>query len=108
ARSRLREVRGSVVIMAGLLILSGALLSLRNASNLIAAMGPLKRLFVLFALFAPLALVHSKNIVKNIHYLVGGIFVNCTLALLQAWVYPGIVVALSFILTRPDIRYSRL
>lgn len=102
-KSRLREVKGSGVLMAGLLILSGALLSLRNASSLNDAMGPLARLFVLFGLFAPLALVHSKNILKNTLYLAGGIFVNCTLSLLQAWGYPGIVNVLSINPTQPDI-----
>ena len=103
SKTRLQEVRGSGILMAGLFILSGALLSLRNASNLSIAMGPLIRLFVLFGLFAPLSLVHSENIRKNMLYLMGGIFINSTLALLQAWVFPGIVNALSINPARPDI-----
>jgi O-antigen ligase len=102
-KSRLHEVRGSGVVIAAFLILCGAFLSLRNASSLSDAMGPFARLFVLFGLFAPLALVHSENILKNMLYLAWGIFANCVLALLQAWVYPDIVTALSINPTQPDI-----
>src|SRR6266403_1523176 len=102
-KSGLLETKGSGSLLAGLLILSGAVLSLRNTSDINNAIGPLTRLFVLFGLFAPLALVHSKNIRKNLLYLAGGISVNCALALLQAWVYPGIVNTLSINPTQPDI-----
>lgn len=102
-KSRLLEVKGSGVLLAGSLILSAALLSLRNASSLSNATSPLARLFVLFGLFSPLALVHSKDIWRNVLFVIGGIFANCGVALLQAWVYPGIVDALSINPTQPDI-----
>ena len=101
--SRLREIKGSGVGMASLLILSGALVSLGNATSLNAASGALARLFVLFALFAPLSLIHAKNIRKNMMYLLGGICANCVVALVQAWVYPGIVSALSINPSKPDL-----
>jgi len=81
--------------VGGVLILSGALLSLVNASNMNDAAGPLRRLFVLFVLFAALAVTHSKNIRTNIIFLLVGIFINCTIALIQASVFPGIVDTLS-------------
>lgn len=95
AKSRLAESRGSGALLAGCLIFSGALLSLRNTSNLRDAVDPLVRLFILFGLFAPLAVAHSEQIRKNILFLIGGIFVNCGITLLQAWVFPGIVEMLS-------------
>lgn len=104
-RSRYLESRGSGVLLAAFLILSGALLSLRNSSGSGDAMGPLSRLFVLFGLFAPLAVVHSKQVRKNILYLVGGIFANCSITLLQAFGFPGIVKALSINPGAPDLSY---
>lgn len=101
--SRLREIKGCGVPIAASLILTGAILSLRNVSSLGIAAGPLERLLVLFVLFAPLALVHSRNIWKNAEYLMFGIFANCCLAPLQEWVYPGIADALSINPTQPDI-----
>jgi O-antigen ligase len=50
-----------------------------------------------------LALIHSQNIRKNLFFLIGGIFVNCGITLLQAWVFPGIVAALSINPGKPDL-----
>jgi len=94
-KSRLLKPTGSGVLVGGSLILCGALLSLLNASSLNNAVGPLTRLFTLFGLFAPLALIHSKNVLGNMFFLIGGIFVHCVITLLQAWEFPGIVNALS-------------
>lgn len=102
-KSRLLEARGSGVLLAGFLILLGALLSLKNASNWMDAVGPLARLVALFGLFACLAVIHSKDIRKCILFLIGGIFVNCSIAILQSWVYPGIVEALSINAIHPDL-----
>jgi len=102
-RSRLREVKHSGVLLSGTLILSGALLSLLNSTNFSDAVDPLARLFVLFGLFAPLALIHSKHLRENMLFLIGGIAANSAIALLQAWIFPGIVDALSINPIRPDM-----
>jgi O-antigen ligase len=85
----------SGVPVGGVLILFGALLALLDASSINNATGPLARLFVLFGLFAPLAVIHSKNIRANLLFLLGGISANCAIALIQAWVFPEIVDMLS-------------
>jgi len=85
----------SGVPVGGVLILFGALLALLDASSINNATGPLARLFVLFGLFAPLAVIHSKNIRANLLFLLGGISANCAVALIQAWVFPEIVDMLS-------------
>jgi O-antigen ligase len=100
---RLEKFRGSGVLLAGSLILMGSVLSLLHASNLSDTVGPLSRLFVLFGLFGPLALIHSRNILENLHFLMVGIFVNCVITLLQASAFPGIADTLSINPTRPDI-----
>jgi len=61
---------------------------------------------MLFGLIAPLALSHSKDIYKNISFIVGGIFVNCVITLIQAWVFPGIVDVLSINPPQPDVGFS--
>jgi O-antigen ligase len=81
----------------------GSILSLLNSASPSDAAGPIARVFVLFGLFAPLAIAHSKAIQKNMLFLMGGIFVNCIITLLQASLFPGIADALSINPTRPDI-----
>ena len=103
AKGRLGKIKGSGVLLGGTIILIGSVLSLRNASSFGDSVGPLLRLFVLFGLFAPLALLHSKNFRTNMFFLMGGIFVNCVVTLLQASVLPGIAEVLSINPTRPDI-----
>jgi len=103
---RLKESKGSGIIIPSLLVLSGAFLSLLNASSIDNAMGPVSKLLVLFALFAPLAIVHSKDIRTNMLFIAGGIFLNCVIALVEAWIFPGIVDVLSINPTRPDISAS--
>jgi O-antigen ligase len=92
---RLWKSLKSGVSAGGVLILLGGFLSLLNASRMSDAAGPLIRLFVLFALFAPLAVVHSKDIRGNARFLLAGISANCAIAMVQAWVFPGIVDLLS-------------
>ena len=94
-KSRLLKEKGSGILLAGGLILSGALLSMQNGSSWNDAMDPLTRLFVLYGLFAPLALIHSKDIRKNMLFLIAGISVNCAITIVQAWAMPGIVDVLS-------------
>ena len=100
---RLANLRGSGILLAGGLILLGSALSLLNASSLSDTAGPLARIFVLFGLFGPLALLHSRNVRENMHFLMGGIFVNCVITVLQASIFPKIADALSINPTRPDI-----
>src|SRR6267378_842625 len=85
----------SGISLAGALIMAGAVLSLHNASSMHDAAGPLARLFVLFGLFAPLAVIHSKNVRANMFFVLAGISANCAIAMIQAWVFPGIVDVLS-------------
>jgi O-antigen ligase len=84
---RLLISRGSGVLAAGAVILCGTLLS---GVNVISA-----QIFVLFGLFAPLAIVHAKNFRKNMLFLVGGISLSCATAVLTAWVSPGIASVLT-------------
>jgi O-antigen ligase len=105
-KSRLLKSTGSGVLLAGSLILSGALLSLHGASSLGDAAGSFARLLMLFGLIAPLALSHSKHIYKNMFFLAGGIFVNCVITLIQASVFPGIVDALSINPPQPDVGFT--
>jgi O-antigen ligase len=79
---RLLKLRGSGVLAAGAVILCGTLLSGVNATS--------AQMFVLFGLFAPLAVVHADNVRKNMLFLVGGVFVSCVTAILAAWVSPSI------------------
>jgi O-antigen ligase len=79
---RLLISRGSGVLAAGAVILCGTFLSGVNATS--------AQIFVLFGLFAPLAIAHAKNVCKNLLYLVGGITVSCASAIIAAWVSPSI------------------
>src|SRR5271155_4392291 len=100
---RLLKLKGSGILLAGSLILVGALLSLHSATGLGDAVGSLAKPIVLFGLIAPLALCHSKDIHRNLKFLLGGIFVNCIVTLIQAWVFPGIVDLLSMNPPQPDV-----
>ncbi len=101
-RSVLRQAKGSGILSAVVLILSGALLSLLNDPDLRSAAVPLAKLFILFGLFAPLAVIHSQNIRKHMLFLFAGISINCAITVLQAWAFPGIVDALSINPLTPD------
>jgi O-antigen ligase len=101
--SSLQEAKDSGILLGGTLILSGALLSLHNSTDLSDTVDPFVRLFVLFGLFGPLALIHSNDIRKSKLFLIGGIAANSAIALLQAWLFPGIVDALSINPIRPDM-----
>ena len=70
---RLLKSRGSGVLAAVAVILCGTLLSGVNAISV--------QIFVLFGLFAPLAIAHAKDVRKNMLFLVGGIFVSCATAI---------------------------
>jgi hypothetical protein len=100
---RLKKFRGSGVLLAGSLILMGSVLSLLHATSFSDAGGPLVRFFVLFGMFGPLALIHSENMLGNLRFLMGGIFMNCVITLLQASIFPRIADSLSINPTRPDI-----
>jgi O-antigen ligase len=97
---------GSGVLLAGALILAGALLSVHDNWRFAGGASSLLRLFLLFGLIAPLSLSHSKDIHKSLFFLAGGIFVNCFIALLQASIFPGIVDALSINPPQPDVGFS--
>lgn len=84
---RLLKSRGLGVLAAGAVILCGALLSGVNATT--------AQMFVLFGVFAPLAVVHATNARKNMLFLVGGVFVSCASAILAAWVSPSIATVLT-------------
>jgi O-antigen ligase len=92
---RLLKSKGSGVLAAGGVILFGVLLSLVSGSIASIGAGPSIRIIALFGLFAPLAVVHSKNIRQNLFFLVGGVSMNCVIAILSAWVSPSIVNALA-------------
>jgi O-antigen ligase len=79
---RLLISRGSGSLLAGGIILCAMILAHVTAAG--------AQMFVLFGLFAPLAIAHSENIRKNLLFLVGGISVSCSTALVAAWVWPGI------------------
>jgi hypothetical protein len=83
----LLKSRGAGVLAAGVVILCGTMLSGVNAFS--------AQIFVLFGLFAPLAIVHAKNVRKNMFFLVGGVSVSCATAILAAWVWPGIAEVLT-------------
>ena len=104
-KSYLFRPRGSGVLLAASLILCGAILSLHDSSATLAA-DSLVRLFVLFGLIAPLALSHSKDIYKSLYFLLGGIFLNCVVTVLQASIFPGIVDVLSINPPQPDVAFA--
>jgi len=86
---------GSGISRGGALIMAGAVLSLHGASSAHDAAVPLAKLVVLFGLFAPLAVIHSKDIRANLFFVLAGISANCVIAMIQAWIFPGIVDVLS-------------
>jgi O-antigen ligase len=85
---RLLKSQGSGVLAAGAIILCGALLSHANAAT--APMSTTAQMFVLFGLFAPLAIVQARNIRQNLFVLVGGVSVSSATAVLAAWISPAI------------------
>ena len=105
-KARLFKLRGSGILLAASLVLLGALMSLHSAASFTDAFGALTKPIVLFGLIGPLALCHSKPIYKNMEFIFGGIFVNCLITLIQAWVYPGIVDLLSINPPQPDVGFS--
>jgi O-antigen ligase len=102
-KNGLLGIRGSIFPVGGMLILLGSILAMINASSLSDASGPFVRLVVLFAVFAPLAMIHSKEVHKNVIYLIYGIAINSFITILQASLFPGIADTLSINPTRPDI-----
>jgi O-antigen ligase len=97
------ETQQKKLLIPGWIILVGSLASLLVGSSLSGAMAPLARFVVLFGLFAPLSIVHSKNIRKNVLFVLGGIFVNCVITVLQGTMFPGVADVLSINPTKPDI-----
>jgi hypothetical protein len=94
-KRRLLRSTGSGVLFAAGVILGGGLFSVFTSSNAAAATAPYVKAFILFGLFAPLAVVHSKNIRANLIFLLGGVSINCIVSILSAWVSPDIADALS-------------
>jgi len=111
-KSQFWKSTGTGVLLGGTLILFGALLSLVNESDRSGSVVPLTKLFILYGLLAPLAILHSKDVRRNMLYLVAGIFVNCAITILQASVFPEIVDVLSINPLTPDeseiLRYQGL
>jgi O-antigen ligase len=93
-RRRLLKSTGSGLLAAAVPILLGVLLSLLSTSSPSAA-DSAARFFTLFGLFAPLAVVHSKDIRRNMHFLIGGVSANCFIAILSAVVSSDIPEALA-------------
>jgi O-antigen ligase len=83
------------ISLGGILILLGGGLSFLTGSSVHDAAGPYSRIVVLFGLFAPLAIIHSRNIRANLIFLLGGISVNCVVGFIQATIFPGIIDVLS-------------
>ena len=75
--------RGSGVMAASALILSRILVSG-------VLTGPALKVIILFGVFAPLAIAHSRDLWRNLRYLVAGVTVNCAIAIISAWFWPGI------------------
>src|SRR5579862_3878969 len=101
-KSELQEARGSGILLGGALIFSGSILSLWQDVDRTGLFGSLIRLVALYGLFAPLALVHSRHMRKNLVFLVSGISVNCAITIVQAAIFPGIVNAVSINPVTPD------
>jgi O-antigen ligase len=99
---RLLKSTGSGILTASFAILCGAMLSMVSASNASAAADPAMRLFILFGLFAPLAIVHAPNFRQNLLFLVGGVTANCCIAILSVSVSSDIPQALA-IAPRVDV-----
>jgi O-antigen ligase len=93
-RRQLLKSTGSGLLWAAVPILLGVLLSLLSTSSASAA-DPAARFFTLFGLFAPLAVVHAKDIRRNMHFLIGGVSANCFIAILSAMVSSDIPEALA-------------
>jgi O-antigen ligase len=100
-----KSVKYGFMVAPGLILL-GAILSLQTPGRFVDGADALLRLFVLFAVIALLALCHSANIYKNLLAIVLGISVNCFITILQAWIYPGIVDALSVNPPQADVGFS--
>jgi O-antigen ligase len=91
---RLLKSTGSGLLAAAVPILSGVLLSMVSTSSA-SATEPAARFFILFGLFAPLSIVHSKEIRRNMLFLVGGVSANCFVAILSVLVSSDIPEALA-------------
>lgn len=100
-----KSVKYSFMVAPGLILL-GAIFSTQTPARFIEADDALLRLFILFAVIALLALCHSANIYKNLLAILLGISVNCFITILQAWIYPGIVDALSMNPPQADVAFS--
>ena len=77
---RLLKSKGSGIMAAVAVILCGALLSGITVPGV--------KIFVLFGLFAPLAIAHARNIRANLLFLIAGVSANCVIAILAASVWP--------------------
>ena len=87
--------RGSGIMTASALILSRILVSGVFT-------GGAFKVIILFGVFAPLAIAHSRDLWRNLRYLVAGVTVNCAIAIISAWFWPGIIRMLSVTPTGVD------
>lgn len=105
-KSRLKEIRGSGVLLASGIVLAGAVLSLYVSRGWGDGAVSLLKLALLFAIIAPLSLCHARDIYRCFLFLAGGIFLNCFITVLQASLFPGIVDSLSINPPQPDVAFS--
>ena len=98
--------------MQGYALYRVLVLSLLHDVDLTGVGGSFARIFTLYGLFAPLALIHSKLIRKNMIFLISGITANCAITIIQARIFPGVVDLLSINPVAPDqseiMRYQGL
>lgn len=92
---RLLLSKGSGLLTASAVIVAGAAVSGLTT-------GPALRVLILFGVFAPLCLAHSKGFWRHMRYLLAGITINCAIAVVAAWVWPGVISALSVDPRVPD------
>ena len=105
-KARLKDIGGSGVLLASGALLTGAVLSVYFSHGWGEGAGNLLRLGLLFAVIAPLSLCHSKDIYRCFLFITGGIFLNCLVTVVQAFIFPGIVDALSINPPQPDVAFS--
>jgi O-antigen ligase len=105
-KARLKEIGGSGVLLASGALLTGAVLSVYFSGGWGDGAANLLKLALLFAVIAPLSLCHSKDIYRCLLFIAGGIFLNCFITVLQAFMFPGIVDALSINPPQPDVAFS--
>ena len=100
---RLPRAITSEFTLAASFVLIGAMSSSISAPHWTSSVASLGKLIALYALFAPLATIHSGDLRKNLLFLAGGALGNSLIALIQAWVFPGLADRLSINPVTPDL-----